>query len=143
MTIAPFTRHVTIARPALPRAFRRSFPWDAWRRDSVARVLGRMFRKVGRGLCEPGGLPTVGIHRVLVCRPNHRLGNSVLISPLIAEIETLYPGAEIDILGSHAAACLYENRFSVHDVFVLPQKIARHLWVSMRALRAAERVIVA
>jgi ADP-heptose:LPS heptosyltransferase len=139
MTIAPFARHFTIARPALPRAFRRSFPWDAWRRDSVARVLGRMFRKVGRGLCEPGGLPTAGIHRVLVCRPNHRLGNSVLISPLIAEIETLYPGAEIDILGSHAAACLYENRFSVHDVFVLPQKIARHLWVSMRALRALRR----
>ena len=98
-----------------------------------------MFRKVGRRLCEPGGLPTAGIHRVLVCRPNHRLGNSVLISPLIAEIETLYPGAEIDILGSHATACLYDNRFSVHEVFVLPQKIARHLWVSIRALRALRR----
>jgi len=105
----------------------------------VAQVLGRMFRKVGGGLCEPGGLPTVGIHRVLICRPNHRLGNSVLISPLIAEIETLYPGAEIDILGSHATACLYESRFSVHDVFVLPQKIARHLWTSAGALRALRR----
>jgi ADP-heptose:LPS heptosyltransferase len=139
MTITPSVRHFAVARPTLRRASRRSFPWDAWRRDAVARVLGRMFRKVGRGLCEPGGLPTVGIHRILVCRPNHRLGNSVLISPLIAEIETLYPGAEIDILGSQAAACLYQNRFSVHEVFVLPQKIARHLWASARALRALRR----
>ena len=58
---------------------------------------------------------------MLVCRPNHRLGNSVLISPLIAEIETLYPGAEIDILGSDASACLYANRFSVRTVFVLEE----------------------
>lgn len=139
MTIAPFVRHFAVARPTLRHAFRRQLPWDAWRRDALARVFGRMFRKVGRRLCEPGGLPTVGIHRILVCRPNHRLGNSVLISPLIAEIETLYPGAEIDILGSQAAACLYENRFSVHQVFVLPQKIARHLWASARELRALRR----
>jgi ADP-heptose:LPS heptosyltransferase len=135
MTIAPFT----VARPALLRGLKAPFPWDAWRRGVVAWALGRVFRKVGRGLCEPGGLPTIGIHRVLVCRPNHRLGNSILISPLIAEIETLYPGAEIDIVGSQATACLYENRFSVHDVFVLPRKIVRHLWASARALRALRR----
>lgn len=98
-----------------------------------------MFRRVGRALCEPGGLPKTGIHRVLVCRPNHRLGNSVLISPLIAEIEALYPGAEIDILGSYATECLYANRFSVHTVFVLPRKIARHLWRSAGVLRALRR----
>ncbi|TAL91533.1 MAG: lipopolysaccharide heptosyltransferase family protein, partial [Rhodanobacter sp.] len=71
---------------------------------------------------------------MLVCRPNHRLGNSVLISPLISEIEALYPGAEIDVLGSQVTATLYAERFRVHKIFVLPQKIARHLWVSIRTL---------
>ncbi len=112
---------------------------DAWRRQAVAGVLGRMFRRVGAVLLEPGGLPTTGIHRVLVCRPNHRLGNSVLISPLISEIAALYPGAEIDVLGSQATKTLYAERFRVHKVFVLPQKIARHLWMSTRILLALRR----
>src|SRR5690348_597710 len=61
-----------------------SISWDARGRAWAASILRRRFRRVGHALCEPGGLPQAGIHRVLVCRPNHRLGNSVLISPLIA-----------------------------------------------------------
>ena len=118
---------------------KRPTSWDGWGRVAVASAMRRVLRRVGRALCEPGGLPKAGIYRVLLCRPNHRLGNSVLISPLIAEIEARYPGAEIDILGSHATACLYADRFSVHTVFVLPQKIARHLWRSVGVLRALRR----
>ncbi|CAM5421990.1 hypothetical protein RLIN73S_06011 [Rhodanobacter lindaniclasticus] len=132
----PSSRQFVAVPPTVTGSFKRSLPKDAWRRAAVSRMLRRMFRKVGDQLCEPDGLPTTGIHGVCICTPNHRLGNSVLISPLIAEIETLYPGAEIDILGSHATACLYANRFSVHDVFALPQKIARHLWYSAGVLRA-------
>lgn len=139
MNIAHLVRYLVAAPPMAATSLKPSIPWDAWRRVAVAGVLGRMFRKVSGNLCEPGDLPTTGIHRVLVCRPNHRLGNSVLISPLLAEIETLYPGAEIDILGSDATACLYANRFSVHRVFVLPHKIARHLWYSVRLLRSLRR----
>ena len=139
MTITAIVRQFVAVPPTATGSLKRSLPKDAWRRVAVSWMLRRMFHKVGGQLCAPGGLPTTGIHRVLVCRPNHRLGNSVLISPLIAEIETLYPGAEIDILGSHATACLYANRFSVHDVFALPQKIARHIWYSAGVLRALRR----
>lgn len=135
MTIVRSTRrHLASAPPPKP-----STSWDGRGRVAVAWVMRRMFHRVDCALCEPGGLPSVGIHRVLVCRPNHRLGNSVLISPLIAEIEARYPGAEIDILGSHASACLYADRFSVSTVFVLPRKIARHLWHSARVLQALRR----
>lgn len=125
----------------LPAAASRqvSSSWDARGRAWAAALLRRQLQRVGHNLCEPGGLPRAGIHRVLVCRPNHRLGNSVLISPLIAEIEALYPGAEIDILGSGAGACLYANRFSVRTVFVLPGKMARHLWRSAGVLLALRR----
>ena len=139
MTILDTLR--SLVAPPLPAADSRkaSISWDARGRAWAASVLRRRFRRVGHALCEPGGLPQAGIHRVLVCRPNHRLGNSVLISPLIAEIEALYPGAEIDILGSYATDCLYAHRFSVRTVFVLPGKIARHLWRSAGVLRTLRR----
>jgi heptosyltransferase-3 len=91
---------------------------------------------VNRGLCEPGQLPTRGIHRVLICRPNHRLGNAILISPLLAEVEALYPGAEIDLVtGGNAAQNVFANRFQIRQIFSLPQKIARHLFFSIGLLR--------
>lgn len=139
MAILPTIRSLVAAPLSAADSLRVSVTWDARGRAWAASALRRMFRRVGSALCEPGGLPHTGIHRVLVCRPNHRLGNSVLISPLIAEIEAVYPGAEIDILGSYATDCLYAHRFSVRTVFVLPGKIARHLWQSAGVLRALRR----
>lgn len=139
MSMAHFVRYLVAAPPTIAASLKQAPPWDAWRRNAVASILRPMFRRVGGALCEPGDLPSSGIHRVLVCRPNHRLGNSVLISALISEIEALYPGAEIDLLGSQATADLYADRFRVHCVFVLPQKIARHLWSSAGTLRALRR----
>jgi ADP-heptose:LPS heptosyltransferase len=121
--------------PAAIVALRAVSRWNEIRRKVVASRLRRMFRKVDSRLCEPGSLPAQGIHRVLVCRPNHRLGNAVLMSPLIQEIETLYPGAEIDILAADAAAALFSTRFGVRQVFALPQRIVRHLWFTTRLLR--------
>ncbi|MEP7184785.1 MAG: glycosyltransferase family 9 protein [Rhodanobacter sp.] len=80
-------------------------------------------------------LPAEGIHRVLISRPNHRLGNTVLISALIVEVETLYPGAEIDLVGSDATDAIYAPLFVVHKVFALPRKIARHLWYTAGIVR--------
>ncbi|MEO8779955.1 MAG: glycosyltransferase family 9 protein [Rhodanobacter sp.] len=139
MPMPPIARSL-VAAPSVPvSSLKPVSRWDPWRRKAVAGVLGRMFRRVGGALCEPAGLPIRGIHRVLICRPNHRLGNSVLISALISEVEALYPGAEIDLLGSQAAADLYAERFRVHRVLVLPQRIARHLWDSGHTLRELRR----
>ncbi|MDE2155767.1 MAG: glycosyltransferase family 9 protein [Xanthomonadaceae bacterium] len=110
--------------------------WDALRHRVVGRFFAGLFGGVGRVLCEPGQLPVRGIHRVLVCRPNHRLGNALLISPLLAEVEALYPGAEIDIISAgHAAGILFGNRFLVRRIISLPSRIARHLWLSVKLLR--------
>ncbi|MBB6189292.1 glycosyltransferase family 9 protein [Rhodanobacter sp. MP7CTX1] len=115
-------------------------PWDDFRRRFIASCFGRLFGTVKRGLCEPGQLPTRGIHRVLICRPNHRLGNAILISPLLAEVEALYPGAEIDLVtGGNAAQNVFTNRFQIRQIFSLPQKIARHLFFTVGLLRQLRR----
>ncbi|MEW9623701.1 glycosyltransferase family 9 protein [Rhodanobacter geophilus] len=106
------------------------------RRRLVACCFRRLLRSTDEQLCEPDQLPVRGIHRVLVCRPNHRLGNTLLISPLLAEIETLYPGAEIDLVSAGCAARnLFTRRFQVRTVYSLPRKIARHLWATIDLLR--------
>lgn len=119
-------------QPAVHARRRRA---DALRHRAIALVFGRLFAALDRQLCEPGQLPAHGIHRVLICRPNHRLGNAVLISSLLAEIEALYPGAEIDLVsGGEAARMLFSQRFQVRQVFCLPRKVARHLWQTIALL---------
>ena len=113
----------------------RTSHWDRWRRSLVTSAFRRTLRDAGGRLCEPGGLPVYGVHRVLVCRPNHRLGNALLLSPLIQEVEALYPGAEIDIVGSDAAVSLFADRFHVRRVFALPRRVARHVLFSAKILR--------
>jgi ADP-heptose:LPS heptosyltransferase len=47
---------------------------------------------------------TRAVSRILVIRPNHRLGNNVLLTPLLAELEMLFPGAEVEVLTGGGAA---------------------------------------
>ena len=73
-------------------------------------------------------LPRVGIFRVLVCRPTHSLGNTLLLTPLLREIETIYPGAEIDIVSRTPVAVEVFGRFaSVRRIFVLPSRPLQQL----------------
>lgn len=99
------------------------------RRRLVGFMSSMLLRSVDEGLCLPGTLPDQGIHRILVCRLNHRLGNTLLLSPLLREIEARYPGAEIDIMCSgHAAETVYGAHGMVGSIYALPSKAARHLW---------------
>lgn len=74
-------------------------------------------------------IPQKGIYRILVCRPNHRLGNTLLLTPLIAELERIYKGAEIDILSEgQIAAEVFSGFFSVRNVCCLPRRGFKHPW---------------
>ncbi|RUL69426.1 glycosyltransferase family 9 protein [Dyella choica] len=72
-------------------------------------------------------LPRDGIHRILVCRPNHRLGNMLLMTPLIAELERQYKGAEIDVVAEGPlAADVFATFFSVKHIYCLPRRGFKH-----------------
>jgi ADP-heptose:LPS heptosyltransferase len=69
----------------------------------------------------------VTIHRILICRPNTRLGNALLVTPLIREIEQTYPGAQIDILSAAPAAPeVFRGFQNVGCIHLLPYRGARH-----------------
>ncbi len=87
-----------------------------------------------------GDMPSHGIYRILVCRPNHRLGNMLLMTPLITELERRYRGAEIDIVAEGGAARdVFASYFSVRNIYCLPTRGFKHPLAFLRLLAQIRR----
>lgn len=81
-----------------------------------------------------------GIYRILVCRPNHRLGNTLLLTPLITELQARYKGAEIDIVTEgDIARDVFKGFFSVRQVFCLPRRGFKHPLAFLRMILRIRR----
>lgn len=66
--------------------------------------------------------------RVLISRPNSRLGNLLMVTPLVQEIERLLPNAKIDLFVRGGVGFpIFENYKSVNKLIVLPSKPFKEL----------------
>jgi ADP-heptose:LPS heptosyltransferase len=55
------------------------------------------------------------------------LGNTILLTPLISELERIYKGAEIDIISEGDIACeVFQSFFSVKNIYCLPKRGFKH-----------------
>jgi ADP-heptose:LPS heptosyltransferase len=90
---------------------------------------------------EDSGPPSSSIRTLLICRPNTRLGNNVLLTPLVQEIERHLPQTRIDVLTAFpAAAELFSGYPSFGTALALPYRGPRHpLKYAGRLLQAASR----
>jgi ADP-heptose:LPS heptosyltransferase len=105
-------------------------------RRRIAAWLVRHLLAPQNNLVGPGDLPAVGIQRILVCRPNHRLGNTLLLTPLLIEIERRFPGAEVDLLSAgQAARAVFRGFDIVGDCTTLDRRAARRPFATVGALR--------
>ncbi|MFZ0553561.1 MAG: glycosyltransferase family 9 protein [Steroidobacteraceae bacterium] len=78
---------------------------------------------------------------ILVCRPNTRLGNTLLMTPLIEEIEATLPSARVEILTACPAAHEVFREFpSVRRVHQLPFRGVRHPLRHLLTLLQVRRV---
>ena len=94
-------------------------------------------RKIMRGLTGgigKGSLENINkkepikIERVLINRPNQRLGNTLLITPLVQEIVKNFPNAKIDIfVKGKVAPIVFENCPQVDQIIELPKKPFKEL----------------
>lgn len=83
-------------------------------------------------------LPTRGIHRILLVKVSHTLGNTLLLTPLLQELEARFPGAEVDIVTrSPVADALFAGFPNVRRIHLVP----RHVLAHPLALRALLRSI--
>lgn len=106
-------------------------------------------RAVMHSLTEPIGSTTVTarrdpkekdkIKRILISRPNNRLGNLLLITPLVQEITSVFPDCKIDLFvrGGHAKT-LFSNYTNIDRIISLPGKPFKQLgqylstWLTLR-----------
>ena len=79
------------------------------------------------------------VKHVLVCRPNHRLGNLLLMTPLIQVIGSDFPNCKIDVFAKgYLASEIFKNYENVDKLILLPKKHfkqpLRYLsaWVKLR-----------
>lgn len=79
------------------------------------------------------------VNRVLICRPNHRLGNQLLMTPLLQEMMNTFPNAKIDLLvKGKAGPIIFKNYECVEKIIQLPSRPFSHLlqylkgWITIR-----------
>lgn len=99
---------------------------------ALTKYLGRRYSKVP----FPVGIE---IKRVLISRPNNRLGNQLLMTPLVREISDLFPQSKIDLfVRGRLAPILFKNYNTVDRIIRLPGKPFKELgsylgvWLSLR-----------
>lgn len=71
------------------------------------------------------GLP--GIRRIAVLRPNHRLGNTLLLTPLVKQLGDAFPHATVDVVtGGHSGFDVFRGFSNVSDIIGFPKRACRH-----------------
>lgn len=113
---------------------------DEVRRRSIRAALRAIFLTTETRLQSASELPKAEIRRILICRPNHRLGNLLLLTPLIVEMRRVFPAAEVDIVlaGEHGPDlfCTFDN---VKHIYGLSRKMVRHPLTMVRILGKIRR----
>ncbi len=115
---------------------------------TISRKLNGIWRKVIWGMAKNVGASPldrvdenakIEFKRILICRPNHRLGNQLLITPLLQEIAESFPEAKIDLfVKGGLGPILFKNYSNVDDIIQLPARpfsnIFKYLggWIRIR-----------
>ena len=71
--------------------------------------------------------------RILICRPNHRLGNLLLVTPLLQEITATFPTCKIDLfVKGNLAPVIFKSYPNVENIIQLPKRlfpnVLKYLW---------------
>jgi ADP-heptose:LPS heptosyltransferase len=79
------------------------------------------------------------IKRILICRPNGRLGNLLLITPLVQEVTEIFPNCKVDLfVKGTLAPIIFENYDNIDKIIDLPRKPFKSLlkylnvWISIK-----------
>lgn len=101
-------------------------------------------KNVGRSYKEPvpGSLKIEDIKKVLIVRPNHRLGNQLLLTPIVQEVINTFPDCKIDLFVKGGVAYpVFENYTQINNIIQLPKKPFNNLfkyagkWVALKRKR--------
>lgn len=105
------------------------------------KLMNSITKNVGSSYSEPkiGDLKIDDIKKVLIIRPNHRLGNQLLLTPIVQEVINTFPDCEVDLFVKGGVAFpVFENYKKVNKIIQLPRKPFSNLfkyvkgWISIK-----------
>lgn len=105
-------------------------------------IMRGLTRNIGRSALnkDAHGISNSDIRRVLISRPNSRLGNQLLITPLVQEISGTFPYCKVDLfVRGNISFILFENYKSVDRIIKLPKKPFRELFKYMKVWFSLKR----
>ena len=87
------------------------------------KIFRLITRNIGKKQVARNNKNELVIKSVLICRPNHRLGNLLMLTPLVQEINSVFPNCTIDIFAQgRLAALIFQNYPVVEKIIALPAK---------------------
>lgn len=112
----------------------------------IVRSINALRRAFTRKVTRPLGVTRVNkngqqviIQKILVCRLNHRLGNLLLLTPLLQEIKQTFPDADVDLfVKGPLAPTLFKNYDNINTIIQLPKKAQKEIlkylqgWLTIR-----------
>lgn len=114
---------------------------------SINSIRRKITHQLTRGIGQSGKnqndhLNPNDVRHVLISRPNHRLGNTLLITPLIQEVHKVFPEAKIDLfLKGGVGHIVFQEYDYVERVITLPKKHFKELgkyisaWFSLKKMQ--------
>ena len=109
-----------------------------------SKVMKGLTKNIGRSYSNPKIDPNnkIEIKKILISRPNHRLGNQLLLTPLVQEVINTFPDCEIDLFVKGGVAYpVFENYEQIDKIIQLPKKPFSHLldyglcWLKLKKKR--------
>ncbi|WP_223548093.1 glycosyltransferase family 9 protein [Aestuariivivens sp. NBU2969] len=108
------------------------------------RMMQGITKNIGSSYKAPqsGFLKIEDIKKVLIVRPNHRLGNQLLLTPLVQEVVNTFPNCKIDLFVKGGVAYpVFQNYNQIEHIIQLPKKPFSNLlkyiakWFGLRRRR--------
>ncbi len=74
------------------------------------------------------------IKKILIIRPNHRLGNMLLITPLVQEVQEIFPDASLSFfVKGGLSPILFQNYDRIDQYYILPKKHFKELFTYLKS----------
>ncbi|TWO32916.1 glycosyltransferase family 9 protein [Seonamhaeicola sediminis] len=105
------------------------------------KLMKGLTKNVGSSSVAPkkGDLKREDVKNVLIIRPNHRLGNQLLLTPLVQEVLNTFPNCQVDLFVKGGVAHpVFQNYDRVDKIIKLPRKPFNNLfkyaksWLSIK-----------
>jgi len=91
--------------------------------------MHRLAKGIGKTNLSNEVIDPSKVRHVLISRPNHRLGNQLLLTPLVQEISVSFPNCKIDLfVKGKVGPVIFQNYPQVALIMQLERKPFNHLW---------------